>query len=104
MTEYRKRSLQARLIRLGFTQATLAGEVGASRSFVGKLLRGERRSSRLEPMLCDQLRLRRRRLYPPTNIYRGRSGKPVGIYYDHEDAPTPKLLYKEAKPCQSNKS
>jgi len=63
MSEYRKRNIAARLIRLGFTQATLAAEVGASRSFVGKLLRGERRSARLEPMICDHLRLRRRRLY-----------------------------------------
>lgn len=63
MSDRRRKILAARLIRLGFTQKTLAAEVGASRSFVGKLLRGERRSARLEPMICDQLRLRRRRLY-----------------------------------------
>ena len=74
MGEYRKRNIAARLVRLGFNQATLAAEVGASRSFVGKLLRGERKSARLEPLICDHIRLRRRR------------------------------LYKETRPCQSKKS
>lgn len=63
MSEFRRRNIKARLLALGFTQESLAAEVGASRSFVGKLLRGERRSARLEPLLCEHLRLRRRRLY-----------------------------------------
>jgi transcriptional regulator with XRE-family HTH domain len=64
MSEYRKRKIKARLLSLGYTQATLAADVGASRSFVGKLLRGEKRSARIEPIICEYMRYTRRRLYP----------------------------------------